>query len=235
MSGKVFLIPSFLHEDSPIKGLANLIDPVDQCKAFFVENERTARRFVKKLSPTFNIDMHTWYPINKEESSLKESFRSHLLNNETIGIISEAGCPCVADPGQLLVAIAHQIGAEVIPLVGPNAILLSLMASGLNGQKFKFNGYLPIEASERKKSILTLEKESASTNCTQIFIETPYRNNQMIADIIQSCSSDTKLCIAVDITAPTQLIKTKNIAEWKKSPPPDIHKRPAVFLLYKLS
>ena len=152
------------------------------------------------------------------------------MKEKNIAIISEAGCPGIADPGQILIAVAQQMNAVIKPLVGPSSILLALMASGMNGQCFQFHGYLPIDGAERKKKIRELETDAAKRNCTQIFIETPYRNNALITDIIQSCKPETKLCIAVDFTAGCETIKTKNISQWKKEHP-DIHKRLAIFLL----
>ncbi len=162
---------------------------------------------------------------------ISDSFRKKIKEEKTIGIISEAGCPGVADPGQQLVAIAQEMNIEVKPLVGPNSILLALMASGMNGQQFQFPGYLPIDNPERIKAIKELEAESAKKKCTQIFIETPYRNNQLMEALLKYCHPSTKLCIAVDLTGKKEWIKTKTIADWKKNKP-DIHKRPAIFLLY---
>ena len=159
-----------------------------------------------------------------------DSFRKKIKEEKTIGIVSEAGCPGIADPGQQLVAIAQELNIEVKPLVGPNSILLALMASGMNGQQFKFAGYLPIKNPERNNAIKELESESARKNCTQIFIETPYRNNQLMEALLLVCHPLTKVCIAVDLTGPTEFIKTTNVGEWRKSKP-DFHKRPAIFLL----
>jgi 16S rRNA (cytidine1402-2'-O)-methyltransferase len=153
-----------------------------------------------------------------------------LQRGHTIGIISEAGCPGIADPGQILVAAAQGIGARVIPLTGPSSILLALMASGMNGQSFRFNGYLPIDASAKNKMIKELESEALSKNCTQLFIETPYRNNQLLETLVQQLRPSTRLCIAVDITGATEFIKTRTIADWKNKLP-DINKRPAIFLI----
>ena len=163
------------------------------------------------------------YFVTKQETSTQY--------RKNIGIVSEAGCPAIADPGQILVNTAQQINAIVKPLVGPSSILLALMASGMNGQCFFFNGYLPIDSLERKKKIKELEAESIKRNCTQIFIETPYRNNALLKDIVDVCKTETKLCIAVDITATTETIKTKTIDDWKSNLP-DIHKRLGIFLLY---
>lgn len=174
------------------------------------------------------IDNYRWFTIS---DAIQPDFRQMILDGKNIGIISEAGCPGVADPGQALVAIAQQMNVEVKPLVGPNSILLALMASGMNGQQFQFTGYLPIENQQRIKAIKELEAESQRKNCTQIFIETPYRNNQLIDSIIKTCKPSTQLCIAADLTGKNEWIKTKTIAEWQKSKP-DIHKRPAIFLIH---
>ena len=166
--------------------------------------------------------MMTRIPIHLEKKIKEE---------KTIGIISEAGCPGIADPGQQLVAIAQEMNIEVKPLVGPNSILLALMASGMNGQQFRFAGYLPIKNPERNNAIKELESESAKKNCTQIFIETPYRNNQLMEALLSACQPATKICITVDLTGKEEFIKTRSVADWKKNKP-DIHKRPAIFLLY---
>ena len=154
-----------------------------------------------------------------------------LREGKNVGIISEAGCPGIADPGQLLIAIAHQAGATIKPLVGPSSILLALMGSGMNGQQFQFLGYLPIDNGQRIKTIRELELESARKNTTQIFIETPYRNNQLLETLLKSCNPATRLCIAANLTASNEFIHTKSITEWKKNLP-DIHKQPAIFLMH---
>ena len=213
-----------------------IIDAVKQCQSFFVEEEKTARRFLKKLDKEIVINNYEWYPVSAPLQAPDTYdplivFKQKIKEEKTIGIISEAGCPGIADPGQQLVAIAQDLNIEVKPLVGPNSILLALMASGMNGQQFRFNGYLPIKDHERSKIIKELETESAKKNCTQIFIETPYRNNQLIDALLSNCRSSTKICIAVDLTGEKEFIKTKTIGDWKKNKP-DIHKRPAIFLLH---
>jgi 16S rRNA (cytidine1402-2'-O)-methyltransferase len=228
--GKVILIPTVLHEVAGNSIPPYVIDQAKLCDAYFVENEKTARRYLKKYWREMVIDNYQWRTIHKAEDNVVSEFIQLLTQGKNIGIISEAGCPGVADPGQILVAAAQEKGFEVCPLVGPNSILLALMASGMNGQNFSFHGYLPIDSLEKKKAIAQLEKDSAKKNTAQIFIETPYRNNQLIKDLLQHCHPQTKLCIAVDITAPTQWIKTKTVAEWKKETV-DIHKRLAIFLL----
>jgi 16S rRNA (cytidine1402-2'-O)-methyltransferase len=235
-AAKVFLIPSLLSEDGMAAIPFYITEAVKSCQVFFVENERTARRYLKKLWKAYLpdqeiiIENYEWYLV-PDANSVSDSFKKKIKENKTIGIISEAGCPGVADPGQHLVAIAHEMKVAVIPLAGPNAILLALMASGFNGQHFQFNGYLPINAHERAKAIKDLEAESAGKNYTQIFIETPYRNNQLIDAILKNCNPKTKFCMAVDITGKDEWIRTKTIYEWQKDKP-DIHKRPAIFLLY---
>ena len=236
MAAVVYLIPSLLHEEGLQVIPSYIIDVVKQCGVFFVEEERTARRYLKKLDKEIVIDNYEWYrasgpltgPGAYDPSIV---FKQKLKEGKTIGIISEAGCPGIADPGQQLVAIAQELNVEVRPLVGPNSILLALMASGMNGQQFRFNGYLPIKDPERNKAIKELEAESVKKNCTQIFIETPYRNNQLIDAMLNNCQLTTKICIAIDLTSEKEFIKTKTVSEWKKNKP-DIHKRPAIFLLF---
>ena len=177
------------------------------------------------------IDDFEWYSIHKAEPEQINSFRKKIKEGKNIAIISEAGCPCIADPGQILVHEAQQMNEIVKPLVGPNSILLALMASGLNGQHFSFIGYLPIGNVERIKKIKQLEEESSKIKCTQIFIETPYRNNKMLETILQVCNPATQLCIAAELTSPNEWIKTKTIADWKKEKT-DLHKKPAIFLIY---
>jgi 16S rRNA (cytidine1402-2'-O)-methyltransferase len=228
--GKVYLIPSFIDEENLQTIPAYVLEAVQACSVFFVENERSARRYLKQLWKEMVIDNYEWHSIHKAELEVKDIFRKLLQRGVTIGIISEAGCPGVADPGQLLVDAAHALGAMVKPLVGPSSILLALMASGMNGQSFQFSGYLPIDTAERVKTLKDLETESAKKNCTQIFIETPYRNNQLTESICKTLKPTTRLCIAADITGTSEYIKTKTIADWKNKLP-DIHKRPAIFLL----
>jgi 16S rRNA (cytidine1402-2'-O)-methyltransferase len=226
----VYLIPTFLDEHSIHVLPAYLLDAVKSCQVFFVENERSARRFLKALDKSLVIDQYEWFTIHKAEEDLIQSFRKKLQEEKVIGILSEAGCPGIADPGQILIAAAQAMDIRVIPLVGPSAILLALMASGMNGQQFQFLGYLPIDQASRLKAIRELELESQKKNCTQVFIETPYRNNQLLEIILKQCKSNTRLCIAVDITGPGEFIKTKTIGQWKGTVP-DLNKRPAIFLI----
>jgi 16S rRNA (cytidine1402-2'-O)-methyltransferase len=229
-TGKLYLIPTVLYDDALETIPAYIIDAVKDCQVFFVENEKTARRFLKKIWKEIVIDDYQWFAIHKAEQEVRKQFLQLLSAGKNIGIISEAGCPGVADPGQLLVQAAQEINVCIKPLVGPSSILLALMASGMNGQHFQFHGYLPIDSLERRKKIKELEIESHKNNCTQIFIETPYRNNQLIKDVLQAGKDETRFCIAVDITAPAESIQTKTVKQWKLKET-DIHKRLAIFLL----
>ena len=226
----VYLIPSLLQEEGLDAIPAYIINAIKECQVFFVENERTTRRYFKRLWKEMIIDDYEWHAVS-DNSQLSDTFRRKLKENKIIGIVSEAGCPGVADPGQVLVDIAHQMNMEIKPLVGPSSILLALMASGMNGQQFQFHGYLPIDNQQRIKAIKDLEAASAKKKCTQIFIETPYRNNQLIEALLKNCNPSTKLCIAVDLTGKKEWIKTRSVTDWQKNKP-EIHKHPAIFLLY---
>lgn len=230
MAGTVLLIPTVLHEGE-IKCIPGyVVDAIRQCEAFFVENERTTRRYFKLVWKEMVIDDYKWYNIKEPDNETWNALRKLIRENKTVGIVSEAGCPGIADPGQLFVAVAHEEKAIVKPLVGPSSILLALMASGMNGQQFQFQGYLPIQQADRAKAIRNLENESKQKNLTQIFIETPYRNLQLLETIIKTCQPSTKLCIAADLTADGEMVRTMTIKEWK-STKVDIHKKPAIFLL----
>lgn len=230
MAAEVYLIPTVLAEGQMAPLPAYILEAVKKCSVFFVENERTARRYLKALWKEMVIDEQEWFNMKEVTPELAADFKQKLKEGKKIGIISEAGCPGVADPGQLLVQLAQQQNAVVKPLVGPNSILLALMASGMNGQHFQFVGYLPIEAAERVKSIKQLESESKQKTCTQIFIETPYRNNQLLETLSKTCHPQTLICVAVDLTAPTEMVQTKTAQQWKTAMP-QLHKRPAIFLL----
>lgn len=230
MSVQVFLIPAFLYENALHVLPAYILQAVEKCNVLFVENERSARRYIKQLKKDIVIDDYEWFTIGKAEENVVHAFQSCLKAGKTIGIISEAGCPGVADPGQILVGAAQEMGAVVAPLVGPSSILLALMASGMNGQQFAFTGYLPIDNQQRIKAIKELEAESKRKNSTQIFIETPYRNNQMLETLVKSCMPGTKICVAVNITGPDEVIKTLTAHQWKQQAI-DLHKKPAIFLL----
>lgn len=225
------MIPSLLSEDGEDAIPAYIINAISQCQVFFVENERTARRYLKKIWKEIVIDDYEWHVIAEKEKKVDTVFIHRIKEGKTIGIISEAGCPGIADPGQSLVRIAQEMQAEVKPLVGPSSILLALMGSGMNGQQFRFSGYLPINEQERVKAIKELESESQKKNCTQIFIETPYRNNQLLDTILRTCKPDTRICIAVNLTGNNESIRTKTVDQWKKQRP-ELHKVVGIFCLY---
>jgi 16S rRNA (cytidine1402-2'-O)-methyltransferase len=228
--GKVLLLPMLLHEEG-WEAIPKDIDTwIKSCDAFFVENEKTTRRYFKKIWKEMVIDDYQWFTIHQTESTQVDALLTLLKAGKTIGIVSEAGCAGIADPGQLLVAAAQKIGATVKPYTGPSSILLSLMASGFNGQGFTFNGYLPIDAAERKKKIQSLEQIVSSTGFAQLFIETPYRNNQLLEAILQHCHPTTQLCIGVDITGPNEKIQTATIQYWKNHTP-ELHKKLVLFIL----
>ena len=209
------------------------IEIIQGIKHFIVEDVRSARRFLKKVDREFDIDSLSFYPLNKHTSAEDISgYLEPLLAGQAMGVISEAGCPAVADPGADVVAIAQRKNLKVVPLVGPSSIILSVMGSGFNGQSFAFHGYLPIEPGERVKRIKQLEQRIYSENQTQLFIETPYRNHKMIDDLLQNCRPQTKLCIAANLTCEGEYIKTRAISEWKGKVP-DLSKIPCIFLLYK--
>ena len=226
----VFLIPAPLEEESLSCLPAYVLDAVKQCQVLFAENERTARRYLKKLDPKIVIDDFEWFTIHKVEAEVKQQFIQKLKEGKNIGIISEAGCPGVADPGQILVEAAHLQNATVKPLVGPSSILLALMGSGMSGQQFSFVGYLPIEEPQRRRKLQQLEELSAKQKSTQLFIETPYRNNQLLETVLKSCKPQTRLCIAANLTAADESIQTKTVAEWRNKKP-DLHKQPVLFCL----
>ena len=202
-------------------------------KHFIVEDVRSARRFLKKVDRDINIDELSFYPLNKHTSPEDISgYLKPLIDGNSMGVISEAGCPAVADPGADVVAIAQRKNLKVVPLVGPSSIILSVMGSGFNGQSFAFHGYLPIEPGERQKRLKELEQRIYSEHQTQLFIETPYRNNKMMEDILKACRPQTKLCIAANTTCEGEYIKTRTVKEWKGKLP-DLTKVPCIFLIYK--
>lgn len=231
MAAIVYVIPTVLSEGKTECLPKYILPAVEGCGALFVENERTSRRFLKLLSREIVIDNFRWHNIREINDGVVQNFRDELKKGSKIGIMSEAGCPGIADPGQQLIGLAQQAGAVVKPLVGPSSILLALMGSGMNGQEFCFHGYLPIDQQQRGKTIKALEAESKQKNRTQIFIETPYRNNQLLESLLKNCNSSTQICIAVDLTADAESIKTRTVQQWQKSIP-ELHKRPAIFLLY---
>jgi 16S rRNA (cytidine1402-2'-O)-methyltransferase len=234
MRGKLYLIPNSLGNPNPEIFLPPaVIDKIPAIKHFIVEDIRNARRFLKRINKAITIDELTFFELNKHTPpDILNSFIEPALSGADIGLLSEAGLPGIADPGAGIVAMAHNKNIRVMPLTGPSSIFLGLMASGLNGQQFKFHGYLPIQKGERIKAIKHIEKAAITTGETQIFIETPYRNNAMLNDIIDICSNNTMITVAADITHENEFILTKTAGEWKKALP-DLHKRPAVFLIGK--
>lgn len=234
MQAALYLIPVTLGDTDIDRVLPNhnrtIIAGISH---YVVENIRSARRFLRKSNPDIVIDDLTFYTLD-EHTRPEEiaSFLAPLRDGKPVGVISEAGCPAIADPGADLVAIAQREGLPVVPLVGPSSILMSLMASGFNGQSFAFNGYLPVEPAERTRKIKQLEQRAYSEDQTQIFIETPYRNHKMIEELVRTCRPSTRLCVACDISCEGEEIHTRTIAQWKKAKY-DIQKRPAIFLIYK--
>ena len=234
MESALYLLPVTLGDTAIEKVLpSHNKEVILGIKHFIVEDVRSARRFLKKVERSINIDELTFYPLNKHTSPEDISgYLKPLQAGESMGVISEAGCPAVADPGADVVAIAQRKNLKVVPLVGPSSIILSVMGSGFNGQSFAFHGYLPIDPNERIKRIKALEGRIYTENQTQLFIETPYRNNKMMEDIVKNCRPTTKLCIAANITCEDEYIKTKTIKEWQGKLP-DLSKIPCIFLIYK--
>ena len=230
--GKLYLIPTILGKGTQEATLpSTILKSIKEIDIFIVENLRTARRHIKKIYKEKDIDATTFYSYGKYDTlSLEEDFLPHILSGQNVGLLSEAGLPCIADPGSKIVEYAHNFQIDVVPFVGPSSILLALMASGMNGQNFAFTGYLPIDKSDRTRALRHLESLTKKTGQTQIFMETPYRNHQLFVTIIKVCSNNTKLCIASDITLPSENIKTKTISEWKQEKI-NINKKPAIFLI----
>lgn len=234
MQASLFLIPVTLGE-TPI---TQVLPPYNRevilsVRYFIVENVRTARRFLKQTEPSIEIDELTFFVLNKHTNQEELSgFLAPIGKGYSVGIISEAGCPAIADPGADVVSIAQQKGIRVVPLVGPSSILMALMGSGFNGQSFAFQGYLPIDGSERIQTLRHLERRAIAEDQTQLFIETPYRNMKLFDDILSACKPSTRLSIAADITLPTEFIRTMTVGEWKKRRP-ELNKRPCIFSLYK--
>jgi len=233
--GKLYLIPTTLGEGDPMDVLPQTIKRVvELIDDYIVENEKTARKFIKSIQPakvqaTLRLSSLNKYTEVTEHAKMLQP----CLEGKNIGLMSEAGCPGVADPGAVIVKLAHEKGIQVVPLVGPSSILLAIMASGMNGQSFAFNGYIPIDKSEKKTAIKNLEKLSQDKNQSQIFIETPFRNNKMLEDIIQALNPSTYLCVATDITLPSEFIKTMRASDWKKMKI-DLHNRPTIFIIHKM-
>ena len=238
--GKLYLIPITLSnpgettvvpEDVLPQTIKRTIDFVDY---YIVENEKTARKFIKSIHPEKKQPDLKISVLNKHtDISDHNEFIQPLLRGENIGLMSESGCPGVADPGAVIVKLAHEKGIQVVPLVGPSSILLALMASGMNGQSFAFNGYLPIDKNDKKQALKNYERLSQDKNQSQLFIETPYRNNKLMEDLLQILQPSTYLCVACDITLPTEYIKTKTVNQWKKEKA-DLHNRPCIFIIHKM-
>lgn len=230
--GKLYLIPTTIGEGKQKETLPSIIkQKIKDINIFIVENVRTARRYIRKIDKEKDIENTTFYFYGKHQDlNIEQCLLSHILSGQNIGVLSEAGCPCVADPGSKIVEYAHKFQIEVVPLVGPSSILLALISSGLNGQNFAFNGYLPIDRKARMKDIKRLERLMQKTGQTQIFMETPYRNNQLTEALLKVCDNTTKLCIASDLTLNTESIKLQTIAEWKNTKI-NIHKKPTIFLI----
>ena len=227
----IYLIPCVLADNASETIPTYVIEAVKKCQVIFAENERTARRFLKMMDKKIIIDSYEWFAIHKAEEEELKNFTQKIKEEKNIAIISEAGCPGIADPGQILIAAAQKLNCIIKPLVGPSSILLALMASGMNGQQFEFVGYLPIENAERTKKIKELENASQKNNSTKIFIETPYRNNSLVDSLLKICDNKTLLCIAANLTAVNETVITTSINEWKIKKP-ELHKQPAIFLLY---
>lgn len=234
LKGALYLIPTTLGDNDPLEVLPitvkNIIDQID---TFIVENDKTARHFIKRISPEKSQPALKLFLLNKFTNVADlPTFLEPCLNGINVGLLSEAGCPAIADPGADIVKIAHQKNIKVVPLVGPSSILMALMGSGMNGQSFAFNGYLPIDKDERKSELKRLERLSFEHNQSQLFIETPYRNNKMLEDLCATLDQNTEICVACDITLPTEFIKTQKANQWKKNRV-DLHKRPTLFILHK--
>lgn len=232
-AGKIYMIPSVISDHTQERVIPQHVrEAIQTCDHFLVENVRTARRYISSLQLGLKIEELVFEQLDKN-TSFEECVEliQPLLNGKQVGVISESGCPGIADPGAKLVHIAHQFGIQVVPLVGPSSILLALMASGFNGQSFAFHGYLPIEKRERQQRLRQLEIESREKDQTQIFMDTPYRNEQLLADILRTLRKDTFLCIARDVTGKNELVITKPVSKWKQGAL-DLKKIPAIFLIY---
>jgi 16S rRNA (cytidine1402-2'-O)-methyltransferase len=232
--GKLYLIPTTLGECDPNEVLPQSVKRVlDFIEDYIVENEKTARKFIKSVAPEKIQANLRLYPLNKHtEISEYSKMIQPCLEGNNVGLMSEAGCPGVADPGAVIVKLAHEKGIQVVPLVGPSSILLAMMGSGMNGQSFAFNGYLPIDKLDKKTALKNYEKLSFDKNQSQLFIETPYRNNKLLEDLLQTLQPNTHLCVATDLTLSTEYIKTLKVIDWKKTKV-DLHNRPTIFIIHK--
>ena len=234
MKGKLYLIPTTLGDNEPLEVMPLSVKKVvEEIDYFIVENEKSARKFIKKITPKKSQASLKIMMLDKYADEMEtRTYLDICKEGVSVGLLSEAGVPAVADPGATIVKLAHDNGVQVVPLVGPSSILMAMMSSGMNGQSFAFNGYLPIDKGDRKKAIKELEKLSKDKDQSQIFIETPYRNEKLLADLKSFLSPTTSLCIAADITLSTEYIKTKEVKGWKNENP-DLHKRPAIFIIHK--
>jgi len=232
--GKLYLIPTRLGDNPPLEvlpiSIKKIIETIDH---YIVENEKSARRFVKRISSSKSQPSLKLQVLNKYTTEAElNTYLNVCLDGISVGLLSEAGCPAIADPGADIVSLAHQMNIQVVPLVGPSSIILALMGSGMNGQSFTFNGYLPIDKGERKSKLKTLERLSFDHNQSQLFIETPYRNMKMLQDLANTLQPNTRVCVACDLTLPTEYIKTKPAKDWKHNKE-DLHKRPTIFIIQK--
>ncbi|MFV0248523.1 MAG: SAM-dependent methyltransferase [Tenacibaculum sp.] len=234
MKGKLYLIPTTLGDTEPLEVMPISVKKiVEQLTCFIVENEKSARKFIKKITPTKSQGSLQIMLLDKYSDEIEiTNYLDDCQKGKSVGLLSEAGVPCIADPGSVIAKLAHKKKIQVVPLVGPSSILLAVMASGLNGQNFAFNGYLPIDKTNRKIAIKRLERLSFEKNQSQIFIETPYRNDKMIVDLCANLSEQTRICIACDITLATEYIKTQTVEEWRKEKI-NLHKHPTVFIIHK--
>ncbi len=231
--GKLFLIPNVLADETALQIMGKqIVDVVNHTRFYIAEHAKVARHYLKALGIVQPLPSLQIVELNQHTAAAEaQNFLQPALQGYDVGLISDAGCPAVADPGALMVAKAHQLGIEVVPLVGPSSIIMALMASGANGQQFAFCGYLPIEKIAQKKRLLELQTMAEKYKQSQIFIETPYRNNQLMEHILQTCKPQTMLCVAANLTAPNQFVQSQTIAHWKANKP-DLHKQPTVFVLF---
>lgn len=230
--GKLYLIPSPLGDNDPAEVLpATLLELLPKLKVFVVEETRTARRFLSRAGLKGHIEELEFHELNEHSSIEETEALLPLLEKSDVGLISEAGLPAVADPGANLVALCHRKNIEVVPFVGPSSLMLALMASGLDGQSFAFRGYLPAKTDERRSALKTVEKQSAQFHQSEIFIETPYRNDSLFADMLSGLAPSTRICVAADLTLPTQFIRTRTVAAWRHENGFFIGKRPCVFII----
>lgn len=232
--GKLYLIPTTLGDNEPLEVMPLSVKKVvEEINHFIVENEKSARGFIKKITPKKSQPDLEIMMLDKYADAMEvRNYLDICQKGISVGLLSEAGVPAIADPGAEVVKLAHEKGIQVVPLVGPSSILMAMMSSGMNGQNFAFNGYLPIDKGDRKREIKFLEKISKDRDQSQIFIETPYRNDKMLADLITALAPSTRLCIAADISLSTEYIKTLTMQEWKREKT-DLHKRPAIFIIHK--